>query len=75
MQLRTIKQRQCEKQLTGNADERTADYRAFAEACAEEGAWLSEELAEHPGTIPTLPAVAALSLGFTPEELRAWGLL
>lgn len=75
MRIRTLKRRVCIKQLIGIYHEATAEYRAFAEACAPEGAWMREEIDAFPGTIPTLALVAASSLGYTPEELRAWGLL
>lgn len=44
-------------------------------ACAQEGAFMPEELNAFPGQIPSLSLVAASSLGYTPEQLRAWGLL
>ena len=87
--LNTIRRRQCVKQHIGIYHERTAEYRAFAEQCSaaaapHDFAW-DDFVCEHvdPETLhdqagdpfPSLSLVAAQSIGYTPEELRAWGLL
>lgn len=88
--LRTLKLRAWLKQLTGIYHESTAQHVAFVEqccrppaaepedldpACAQEGAFMQAELDAFPGQIPSLSLVAASSLGYTPEQLRAWGML